>query len=88
MNNYADDIDDELAECPICFGMMEYVTCDQCDGAGGFHDCGEDCCACEDGEEITELCRDCRGSGGYLECASLPHTDEQMAAYRARTVKA
>lgn len=75
---------DEIAECPICSAMMTYETCWQCGGEGGYHDCGEDCCVCLDGEEITHDCPECKGEGGYLQCSALPHTDEQMKAYRER----
>ena len=77
-----DQNDVELACCPICHAEMEWVECWQCHGNGGFHDCGEDCCPCLDKEEITVDCDECDGEGGYLACASMPHTDEQMAAYR------
>lgn len=89
MNNYVDDIDDvPETTCRICFGPMEWVDCDQCFGEGGFHDCGEDCCMCADPDGPNEVCDVCKGQCGYLECASLPHTDEQMNAWRARKQEA
>lgn len=75
------------SDCPICGAMMEWVDCWHCHGEGGFHDCGEDCCCCLDKEEITIDCEECKGEGGYLECISLPHTDEQMSAWRVETEK-
>ena len=74
-------IDDE-DYCPVCGSYMERVSCWNCGGEGGFHDCGEDCCCCLDKDEITEDCTECNGDGSYLECTALPHSDEQMAAYR------
>jgi hypothetical protein len=75
---------DDEPYCGICGGYLEDVDCWQCQGEGGFHDCGEDTCCCLDKEEITVDCEECDGEGSYLECASLPHTEEQMAAWRAR----
>jgi hypothetical protein len=69
--------------CPVCGNYMEWADCWACFGAGGHHDCGEDCCCCLDREEITRDCDECNGEGGYLECSGLPHTDEQMNAYYA-----
>ncbi len=70
-----------MSDCPICGGMMEMVFCHHCIGDGGFHECGDDCCACED-PEINEICPECDGEGEYLECMHLPHTDEQMDRWR------
>ncbi len=80
-----DGRDDYGPDCPICGGMMEWVDCWHCQGEGGFHDCGEDCCMCFDKEEITIDCEECNGEGGYLECMYVPHTYEQMAEYAKRT---
>ncbi len=77
-----DDFDYYDTSCPICGSYTEYVECEECYGEGGFHDCGEDCCCCLDKEEITVDCEICKGHGGYRQCTSLPHTDEQMAAWR------
>lgn len=55
--------------CPTgCEG--EWETCWQCGGEGGWHDCGEDCCACLDEEEVTRACDNCSGEGGYVICAA------------------
>jgi len=35
--------------------------CWRCHGAGGWHDCGEDCCVCLDKDEITVICPVCHG---------------------------
>lgn len=69
--------------CPICGQYTKYVECVDCDGDGGFHDCGEDTCCCLDKEEITVDCETCHGQGGYRECSALPHTDEQLNRFRA-----
>ena len=42
----------------------EQVTCWQCHGEGGFHDCGEDCCPCLHPElDLNEVCDVCDGEG-------------------------
>ena len=71
-------------DCEICGAMTEPESCDYCNGEGGFHDCGEDCCCCADPEEITENCPECDGDGFWMRCVALPHTDAQMAAWRDR----
>lgn len=38
-------------------------VCQECGGNGGFHDCGDDTCCCEDPYELTETCDECGGSG-------------------------
>jgi hypothetical protein len=41
-------------------------ACPECDGEGGYHDCGEDTCCCADtGEDDDgwEVCDGCDGSG-------------------------
>ena len=42
--------------------------CDRCEGEGGFHDCGEDCCCCLDKDELTERCDECDGTGRVEWC--------------------
>jgi hypothetical protein len=42
----------------------EWECCWHCGGAGGFHDCGEDCCPCAD-PELNETCEECHGEGGW-----------------------
>ena len=54
--------------CRTCGLEMERVTCWHCHGAGGFHDCGDDCCPCLDKEEITYDCQECQGEGRYWVC--------------------
>ena len=39
------------------------MTCWQCFGSAGWHDCGEDTCSCLDPEEILVDCDICGGSG-------------------------
>ena len=81
---YEDDGDYDLSSCQFCGSEMQWESCWQCHGEGGFHECGEDTCCCLDKEEITVDCEECHGEGGYLQCLALPHTEEQMAAYRAK----
>lgn len=48
------------------FGDDEYDDCcHRCSGEGGYHDCGEDICCCEDEDDPSEwvICEDCGGSG-------------------------
>jgi hypothetical protein len=54
--------------CKVCGAMLERVSCWNCCGAGGWHDCGEDCCPCLDKEEITVDCDECDGEGRYWIC--------------------
>lgn len=50
----------------ICDGNGS-AQCWQCDGRGGFHNCGEDTCCCLDKEAITEKCSECGGEG-FFSC--------------------
>ena len=61
---------------PICTecGMETTSTeCWKCHGEGGWHDCGEDSCCCEDPELIDTECDECHGEGYYAECPNVPH---------------
>ena len=78
--------------CPICGGYTEWETCWQCGGDGdGGCSCPDDMChgvhqpgePCMHGDEPYD-CSECKGEGGYQQCASLPHTDEQIGKYRER----
>jgi hypothetical protein len=40
-----------------------YFLCWDCQGEGGYHDCGEDCCRCLDDTSITHDCWTCGGKG-------------------------
>lgn len=82
--NEYDDYDDGPC-CEICGSGMLSEQCWCCHGEGGFHDCGEDCCPHLHPEaDLNETCEECGGAGFYWICVSLPHTDEQMAAWRAK----
>lgn len=48
---------------PDDYADGERVSCWHCHGAGGFHDCGDDCCPCLDKDEITDECPECQGDG-------------------------
>ena len=63
-----DPREDEDPNCPRCGSAMERVTCWQCGGEAGFHDCGEDTCMCLDKEELTKACEECGGDGGFMVC--------------------
>lgn len=41
---------------------IDRESCWQCHGAGGWHDCGEDCCPCAR-PELNETCPECGGKG-------------------------
>lgn len=77
----APDDDPDIPCCPVCGADMEWIEC-HCE-EGYYHDCGEDCCSCADPEPDTP-CPDCHGQGGWMECTALPHSEEQMAKFRAR----
>jgi hypothetical protein len=53
------------------------ITCWDCGGEGGYHDCGEDCCSCLDPENDME-CETCGGTGELDEGDSFaePFGDE------------
>ncbi len=62
-------------QCKICGADMEWSDCWRCSGEGACDDGGEDA--------ADPTCFECKGEGGYLECSALPHSEEQMVAYRA-----
>jgi hypothetical protein len=45
----------------------ERDACYKCHGAGGWHDCGEDCCPCADPDDTDSAdwfwCDECDGEG-------------------------
>lgn len=57
-----------------------WIVCWRCGGAGGWHDCGDDCCSCLDPEEITQRCGQCGGEG-TLRCLGSLHDDEPEVAH-------
>jgi len=77
-------IDDALT-CSVCGSDMTMEPCHACLGAGGSHECGDDVCPCLDPHEITDWCEECNGEGEYPQCSALPHSDEQMAEFHARS---
>lgn len=46
--------DDDVGERP--------QMCNFCNGEGGWHDCGDDTCMCED-MELNVMCPECNGTG-------------------------
>ncbi len=66
--------------CPICGAPMEWQDCPAYCNEGYTHDIDADGQHC--GEPYR--CGECNGTGGYLECTAVPHTDEQMRAWRKR----
>lgn len=74
MNSQDSGLDNET----FCGGTPDdEPCCPICGGNMQYVDCWN--CGGDGG-----YCEECRGRGGYLECMFLPHTEEQMAAYRAR----
>ena len=57
----------EDTDCETCGSEKEHVTCWDCGGEGGYHDCMDDCCCCLDPEDNRD-CATCHGEGGYLVC--------------------
>ncbi len=40
------------------------LPCIECNGEGGYHDCGDDPCTCKDPDaDLNERCERCDGSG-------------------------
>ena len=60
-------VSDDVCDCGC---EKEHVTCWNCGGEGGFHDCFDDTCCCLDKDSITDDCDICEGNGGYLVCPS------------------
>lgn len=60
---------DLLEICPRCkCCTLLWVECENCGGEGvSGHDCGEDCCCCEDPEDNIR-CDICKGKGGWDAC--------------------
>lgn len=75
---------DYARTCTICGCEMDWQQCWQCHGEGGFHDCGEDCCACIDPDDLNESCDVCDGEGGCLCCPNAsnhPPTPSPVPEY-------
>jgi len=66
--------------CARC-GCCEMVTeeCEQCDEGLDGHDCGEDCCCCEDPEPNLP-CQFCSGRGYFMVCLGRCDEHGQHAA--------
>lgn len=69
--------------CPVCGSYMDWEHCwTGCDD-GWVDEADEDAVNFAPGQEYRP-CEECLGAGGYWACERLPHTEEQLAAYRAR----
>jgi hypothetical protein len=66
--------------CSRC-GCCEVVAqeCEQCDEGLDGHDCGEDCCCCED-PESNMPCEFCRGRGYFEVCLGRCDNDGKHSA--------
>jgi hypothetical protein len=68
MNTQTEQHDEEYPSCPRCGGSADWQECSNCGGDGyDGHDCGEDCCCCEDPEDNIP-CDICHGEGGWWAC--------------------
>lgn len=81
-SDLGDDPADDL--CPVCGHYQDWqrctvIGCD--DGYVDEHD--DDPVNYAEGEEYYP-CPECRGRGGYWICTGPEHTEEQVAAYRAK----
>lgn len=74
-----DDTCHDDACCDICGCVLALESCWSCLGDGGFHNCGEDTCACLDPDELDEVCEECDGEGEYLACPYAAHHPRQEA---------
>lgn len=81
--NWPDGYECDFMPCEICGAETFLESCWSCGGEGGHHDCGEDSCPCLYPEPNVN-CDICDGKGSYHICTRLPHTDEQMTAWRAK----
>lgn len=71
--------------CPICGASMEWVDCWSMCEDGFVDEYEEDPINCDPGD--TRPCGECNGQGGGMECTALPHSEEQMAAWRKQQPK-
>ena len=53
------------------------VECWCCDGEGGYHNCGEDCCCCADAERNVH-CEVCDGAGVIICPACAEQNDPTL----------
>lgn len=77
-----EDVDDPSLECPVCGAEPEWEDCWNCED--GYVDAYEDDPVNNNPGDI-DPCAVCLGRGGWHTCTRLPHSDEQVAAYRERT---
>ena len=59
--------------CAVCGAAFALETCWKCMGEGGFHECGEDTCACLAPDDLDVICAECHGEGEYLVCPDAQH---------------
>ena len=84
MNDFVDILEHRVCEIHDC--NLVGSECDDCDGEGGYHDCGEDSCCCLDPDEPNETCGRCHGTGHVEWC---PEWSEQRPCTKKewKTVK-
>jgi len=64
-------------QCARCGSTADFLECEACGGEGvSGHDCGEDCCCCEDPEDNIR-CDICNGACGWYVCLSTEEWCEQ-----------
>lgn len=78
------DPSDDIATCSVCGAEMFWEDCWKGCDDGYFDEYDCDPVNFTEGDEMTP-CDECHGKGGYLTCSALPHSDEQMRAWRERT---
>lgn len=81
----SDERDDDFPTCIICGAPLEWEHCWKGCDEGFFDEADYDPVNYSEGECLTP-CDECHGKGGYLLCTNLPHTDEQMEAWKNRPV--
>lgn len=74
-----DDVILSDEECPKCGHTLLWRQCWNCEDGLAYHECGDDCCCCEDPEPNVE-CDICGGDGGWLICPNWEnHLQEKIA---------
>lgn len=68
--------------CEVCGSLLDFESCWECAGEGGYHDCGDDTCPCLHPEDDYWWdCETCDGEGGYLVCPNA------ASHWRYRTIR-
>lgn len=57
-------------QCARCGSSCGWQDCESCVDGYSSHNCGEDCCFCDDPDEYNVPCDFCRTKGGWWVCLS------------------